>query len=126
MNEAAKRSRLERIVRCAPAWGFGCLLDDTQRRASGAAYVSAAADCSPCGYRDALSKPTSGIVGSHKGLAGEVDEIVGILRGFARRTWQISRRKSQICPQEVRLAEKVTACAILLAAALYLRTVLRI
>ena len=106
--------------------GFARVFDDSRRRASTAAYVSAAADCSPCGYRDALSKPTSGIVGGRKGSTEESDELVGIQRGFARRTWQISSRKSQIFPQEVRLSEKVTACAILLAAALHLRTVLRI
>ena len=125
MSRAAKRSRLERIVRCALGWGVGRVLDDSRRRVSAAAYVSAGADCSPCGYRDPLSKPTSGIVGSRKGFTEEGDELVGIQRGFAGRTWQIRSRNSQVCTQEVQLAEKVTTCAILLAA-LYLRTVLRI
>ena len=84
-SEAAKRSRLERIVRCAPAWGFGRVLDDSRRRASAAAYVSAGADCSPCGYRDALSKPTSGIVGSHRGFAGECSRTCSNSSGLSRK-----------------------------------------
>ena len=32
MSRAAKRSRLERIVRCALGWGFGCVLDDCRLR----------------------------------------------------------------------------------------------
>ena len=53
------------------------------------------------GYRDALSKPTSAIVGTRRGFAGNAEQLVGIQRGLPRRTRRINGQYSPMRLQEV-------------------------